>query len=168
MFRHSLFWANVVFIFGYLAAWTFYSLVVSLIQWKMHENGLLNPMMTSDNYLLSGSVLLLAGIYQWTPFKDNCLKYCRTPLAFLLAEWRQGAWGAMRMGAHHGLYCVGCCAALMAILFAVGVMNMLWVLLLTIFVALEKTLIPPRTGTWVFGALLFAWGAWWLALHYLP
>lgn len=157
---------TTMFISGYLSAWTFYSLLVSLMQWKMHESGLLNPMMTTGSYLLSGLVLLAAGVYQWTPLKNNCLKYCRSPLAFLLAEWREGVYGGVRMGFHHGLYCVGCCAFLMAILFAVGVMNMLWVVLLTVFIALEKTLIPPKMSSMIFGSSLSIWGIGWLALHW--
>ena len=159
--------ASGIFILGYLAAWTCYSLAVSVVQWQLHKTGLLNPMMTSGNYLMSGLVLLLAGIYQWTPFKNSCLKYCRSPLAFLLAEWREGSWGSLRLGFRHGSYCVGCCAFLMAVLFAVGVMNMLWVLALTVFVALEKTLMPAKISSVLFGGLLFAWGLWWISLHWL-
>lgn len=160
--------ATGVFISGYLAAWTFYSFIVSIIQWQMHDAGLFNPMMTGNSYLLSGAIILAAGIYQWTPVKDNCLRYCRSPLAFLLAEWRENSWGQLRMGLRHGMYCVGCCAFLMAILFAVGVMNMLWVVLLTVLVALEKTLIPPHASSVVVGGALSIWGVWWIGLHWWP
>lgn len=148
-----------IFLTGYLIAWALFSILISLIQWPLHEHGLLNPMMNSQSYLMSGIILILAGIYQWTPMKNVCLKQCRTPLSFIMTSWRNGNWGAFLMGLHHGLFCVGCCWALMAILFAVGVMNMLWVILITVLVLLEKILPFPtflmRTFT---GTMLFIWG----------
>ena len=155
-----------IFLTGYLVAWAIFSLVISAIQWPLHENGLLNPMMNSRSYLMSGGLLILAGLYQWTPMKDACLKQCRTPLGFLMTAWKDGNWGAFKMGLHHGLFCVGCCWALMAILFAVGVMNMLWVILITIFVLLEKILpFSPLTMRLITGLVLIAWGTYWLSLY---
>ena len=155
-----------IFLTGYLVAWAIFSLVISAIQWPLHESGLLNPMMNSRSYLLSGGILILAGLYQWTPMKDVCLKQCRTPLGFLMTAWKDGYWGAFNMGLHHGLFCVGCCWALMAILFAVGVMNMLWVILITIFVLLEKIL---PLSTWKMrlstGLIIIIWGAYWISLY---
>lgn len=155
-----------VFLAGYLVAWAIFSLVAAAIQWPLHESGLLNPMMNSRSYLLSGGILIAAGLYQWTPMKDACLHQCRSPLGFLMSAWKEGNWGAFRMGLHHGLFCVGCCWALMAILFAVGVMNMLWVILITVFVLLEKILpFSPKLMRAVTGLALIVWGGWWLSLY---
>ncbi len=105
-------------------------------------------------------LLLVAGAYQFTPFKDACLSRCRSPLGFLLAEWRDGPSGVLVMGVRHGLYCVGCFWLLMALLFAVGVMNLLWVALLAVVVLLEK--VSPG-GSWFSragGVLMVGWGIW--------
>ena len=155
-----------LFLAGYLLAWGLFSVVISFIQWPLHEVGLLNPMMDSRSYLLSGGILVLAGIYQFTPLKDVCLNQCRTPLSFVLAQWKDGYDGAIKMGFHHGIFCVGCCWALMLILFAVGVMNMLWVILITIFVLLEKVLpFSPKTMRTITGLGLIIWGTYWLTLY---
>ena len=132
--KHQPYAPTWLFLLGYLLSWGLFSIVVSLIQWPLHEKGLLNPMMDSRSYLLSGIVLIMAGIYQFTPLKDVCLNQCRTPLGFIMTAWKEGYAGALAMGVHHGLFCVGCCWALMLILFAVGVMNMLWVILITILI----------------------------------
>ena len=155
-----------LFLFGYLLAWGVFSIVVSLLQWPLHVKGLLNPMMDSRSYLLSGSILIAAGIYQFTPLKDVCLNQCRTPLGFIMTAWKDGNWGALQMGFHHGIFCVGCCWVLMLILFAVGVMNMLWVILITIFVLLEKVLpISPKAMRMMTGLGLVIWGGYWLLLY---
>ncbi len=150
---------------GYIGACGVFSVVVTLLQWQLHERALLNPMMDSRSYLLSGVVLLIAGVYQWTPWKDVCLRYCRTPMSFLLGSWRDGADGAFVMGLHHGTYCVLCCWGLMLVMFAVGVMNMLWMVVITLFILLEKTVLPPRIGSISVGTLLLLWGGSWLSLY---
>lgn len=148
-----------LFLLGYLFAWGFFSLVVSLIQWPLHGSGLLNPMMDNRSYLLSGGILILAGIYQFTALKDVCLEQCRTPLGFIMTAWRDGHIGALKMGFHHGFFCIGCCWALMLILFAVGVMNMLWVILITLLVLLEKILpVSPELMRKITGIGLVVWG----------
>ncbi|HSD96612.1 MAG TPA: DUF2182 domain-containing protein [Sulfuricaulis sp.] len=152
--------ASWLFLSGYLLVWTGFSLVATLVQWGMHATVLISPAMVGTSPLLGGAVLIAAGIYQWTPAKHACLARCRSPLSFLLNEWRDGTWGALAMGARHGLYCTGCCCLLMLVLFVVGVMNLLWIALLTVFVLLEKTL--PR-GLWISrasGGALIAWGGW--------
>lgn len=155
-----------LFLSGYLLAWGIFSVLVSLIQWPLHEKGLLDPMMDSKSYLLSGSILIIAGIYQFTPLKDVCLNQCRTPLGFIMTAWKEGYGGALRMGIHHGLFCVGCCWVLMLILFAVGVMNMLWVILITIFVLLEKVLpISVKVMRTISGLGLIIWGIFWLSYY---
>ena len=158
--------STFMFLSGYLVAWALFSITASAVQWPLHESGLLNPMMNSRSYLMSGGILILAGLYQWTPMKDVCLRQCRTPLGFLMTAWREGNSGAFIMGLHHGLFCVGCCWALMAVLFAVGVMNMLWVILITIFVLLEKVLpFSPGIMRALTGLGLITWGTYWLSLY---
>jgi predicted metal-binding membrane protein len=131
-----------IFLAGYLAIWTAYSAVATLAQWGLHKAALLSPAMTATSPILNGGLLIAAGIFQWTPFKRGCLKGCRSPLSFLMSEWRDGWAGAFIMGLRHGSFCVGCCWILMALLFVAGVMNLLWVAVITIFVLAEKTV--PR------------------------
>jgi predicted metal-binding membrane protein len=148
-----------VFVSGYVAVWTLFSAVVTLAQWPLHHWALLTPMMDNASATMAGLVLLAAGVYQWTPWKDACLHQCRTPLGFLMTEWREGAGGAFLMGVKHGFFCVGCCWALMLVLFAVGVMNILWVAIITLFVLAEKVF-PwrPTIVRGVSGLLLVASG----------
>jgi predicted metal-binding membrane protein len=148
------------FVGGYLAVWTVFSLLATLAQWGMHELVLRAPALDEIGPLLGGVLLIAAGVYQWTPAKRVCLAQCRSPFDFLLTSWRDGAWGALRMGVVHGAYCVGCCWLLMLLLFAVGVMNMTWIALLSVLVLLEKA--TPQGGRLARGAgvLLVAWGGW--------
>jgi len=129
-----------VFLAGYLTVWAAYSAVATFAQWRLHEAALLSPQMAATSPLLSGGLLIVAGIFQWTPLKRACLKGCRSPLTFLMSEWREGAAGAFVMGLRHGAYCIGCCWILMALLFVAGVMNLLWVALIALFVMVEKLL----------------------------
>jgi predicted metal-binding membrane protein len=160
--RNQAYVPTLIFTLGYLIAWTGFSLLASGTQWRLHTADLLDPMMNANSRLLSGIVLVLAGIYQWTPYKEACLHQCRTPLGFLMSEWREGRAGALIMGVRHGLFCVGCCWALMLVLFAVGVMNMLWVLLIAVFVLLEKILSVARFVRIGSGMALIGWGMYWL------
>jgi predicted metal-binding membrane protein len=149
-----------VFLAGYVASWTGFSIAATLAQWELHRLAVISPMMVGTSPLLGGLILFVAGIYQWTPFKYACLRHCRAPLQFLLTCWRDGAVGAFFMGLLHGAYCLGCCWLLMTILFAVGVMNLVWIAALSVFVLLEK--IIPR-GFWVAkaaGLVLMGWGGW--------
>jgi predicted metal-binding membrane protein len=139
---------RVVFAFcaGYLLVWTVFSADAALAQWALHQAALLSPAMTTSSARLSGAILIAAGAYQLTPFKGACLSHCRSPLGFLMSHWRDGTGGALRMGIVHGVYCLGCCWALMCVLFVVGVMNLVWVAAIAIFVLVEK--IGP-SGVWV-------------------
>jgi predicted metal-binding membrane protein len=133
---------SIIFLSGYLSVWAAFSVAATAAQWALHSVALLSPMMVSTSPYLGASLLVCAAVFQWTQLKRACLAHCRSPLAFLLAYCRAGARGAFLMGLHHGAYCVGCCWALMALLFVAGVMNLLWVGLLSIFVLAEKIL--PR------------------------
>lgn len=149
-----------VFLLGYLIIWTAFSLITTLAQWGLHSTALLSPMMISTSSLFGGVLLMAAGIFQWTPLKHTCLKHCRSPLGFITTDWRDGTWGALIMGLRHGSYCTGCCWALMALLFVVGVMNLFWVAMIAVFVLIEK--IVPN-GHWVSkasGLMLIGWGIW--------
>jgi predicted metal-binding membrane protein len=142
------------FLVGYVLVWTGFSVVATLAQWGLHAAALLSPMMVSSSPALGGILLLAAGVFQWTPLKSVCLRHCRSPLGFLMTEWREGRRGALWMGLQHGSYCTGCCWLLMGLLFVAGVMNLLWVAAITVFILVEK--VAPR-GEWVgriTGALL--------------
>lgn len=131
-----------VFVAGYLVIWTAFSVLAAVAQWALHAAALLSPMMVTTSPLLGGLLLIGAGVFQWTPLKSACLVNCRSPLAFVMTRWREGRWGALRMGLQHGLYCLGCCWLLMALLFVAGVMNLLWVAAIAAFVLVEK--VVPR------------------------
>lgn len=130
--------AVLMFGLGYLIVWAGFSACAALAQWALHDAALLSPAMSASSPYLAGTILIAAGAYQWTPWKGACLAHCRSPLGFLMTHWRDGQFGALQMGLRHGMYCLGCCWALMCILFVVGVMNLLWVAMLTAFVLLEK------------------------------
>ncbi len=130
--------AAVVFGAGYLLVWTAFSAAAAAGQWALHQAAMLSPAMSTTSAWLGGGILVAAGIYQLTPSKRACLTHCQSPLGFLMSHWRNGKAGALRMGIAHGTYCVGCCWALMCVLFVVGVMNLAWVAALAIFVLVEK------------------------------
>lgn len=147
-----------VFVLGYLAVWTGFSLVATLAQWGLLEARLVTPMMVSATPLLAGALLVVAGIFQFTPLKHACLGKCASPLGFLLNEWRDGNLGAWAMGFRHGAYCVGCCGFIMTLLFAFGVMNVVWVLGLSIYTLMEKVLPRVRWFSFAAGVLLICGG----------
>jgi predicted metal-binding membrane protein len=114
--------------------------------------------MAASSPRLAGAILCVAGAYQFTPFKSVCLAHCRSPLGFLLSRWRDGKSGALEMGVRHGLYCLGCCWALMAVLFAMGVMNLLWIAGLSLLVLIEKVAPAGATVARIAGALMIGAG----------
>lgn len=148
---------------GYLATWTAFSAIATLLQWLLGRAALLSPMMVSTSTALGGVLLVLAGVYQLTPLKRACLDHCRSPVHFLTGHWRPGGAGAFRMGLAHGAFCVGCCWVLMALLFVGGVMNLLWIAALAGFVLLEKVLPHGGLVGRAIGAMLIAAGVWMLA-----
>ena len=107
---------------------------------------MLSMAMSTLSARLGGAILIAAGIYQLSPWKAACLTHCRSPLGFLTSHWRDGKLGAAEMGFRHGMYCLGCCWALMCVLFAVGIMNLVWVAGLSVFVLVEKA---GPAGAWV-------------------
>ena len=144
---------------GYLLVWLGFSAAAATLHWALERAGLVSAMMMgSQSRWLSGAVLIAAGLYQLSPLKNVCLAHCRTPTSFLSRHWRPHALGALRLGAMHGAYCVGCCWMLMALLFVGGVMNLVWIAALAILVLIEKVL---PAGQWVgrgAGIALIVWG----------
>ncbi len=153
-----------VFLSGYVIVWSGFAALATVANWGLHVNSLLTSMMgSSSSAYLGGGLLLAAGVFQWSPLKYACLTQCRSPLGFLMAEWRDGAGGALRMGLKHGVYCLGCCWVLMGLLFVLGVMNLLWIAALAAFVLIEKVIHNSRLVSRVTGLLLAGWGVWMVA-----
>lgn len=155
--------SNRWFTFAYLITWSAFSVAATGLQWGLQAAGSLSPMLAVGDRWLAGAILVLAGIVQWTPLKHACLEKCRTPIGFLTTEWRDGDYGAFIMGLRHGAYCVGCCWALMALLFVFGVMNLIAIIALTTIVAAEKLLPYGDLLGRIGGAILVVWGVWMLA-----
>jgi predicted metal-binding membrane protein len=151
--------STAAFAGGYLLVWLGFSVAATLLMWLLERAQVLSvTRMASTGAWLSGGLLIAAGLYQFSPLKNVCLRVCRAPAEFLSRHWRPGTWGALRMGVEHGAFCVGCCWVLMALLFVGGVMNLLWIAILAVLVLAEK--LAPH-GLWVSrvcGAVLVAWG----------
>jgi predicted metal-binding membrane protein len=148
---------TVLFVNGYLLVWTAFSLAATLLQWALDQAALLSPMMVASSPALGAGILIVAGLYQFTPSKNACLDHCRAPARFISEHWRAGPSGGVRMGLHHGAYCLGCCWALMLLLFFGGVMNLLWIAAITLFVLLEKVLpAGAKGGRWTGVAMVAA------------
>ncbi len=149
---------------GYLLAWIGFSLAATSAQWALERTALLTPMMASASQIVGGILLTLAGLYQWTPLKDVCLWQCQAPLGFILSRggFQGAATSSLMLGFRHGIYCLGCCWALMALLFALGVMNLFWIAGLAILVLLEKVMPSGRVIARIAGIAFFAGGVWML------
>ncbi len=155
---------TVLFAGGYLSAWSLFSVAAASMQWTMHGAGFLQGDLLSIRPIAAAAVLIAAGAYQLTPIKEACLNKCRSPIGFFLANWRAGRWGAIRMGLHHGLFCIGCCWMLMLIMFVGGAMSVITMALLSGFILAERIL---PAGPWVArlpGVALIVCGAYIAAL----
>jgi predicted metal-binding membrane protein len=144
--RGQPFVPSIVFASGYLIAWGLFGIFATLADWGLERAALISPMTGRLSPILGALVVTAAGIYQLTPLKSVCLTHCRSPFDFVLNHWRDGMAGALRIGAEHGLYCLGCCWLLMALLFAAGIMSLLWMAAITVLVFIEK-LLPA--GQWI-------------------
>ena len=149
-----------LFALGYLGAWASFSAAATLLQWQLSAHGLLSMMMQLSDQRLSATVLILAGLYQWTPLKQNCLRRCRSPAEFISNHWRRGPAGAVSLGFSYGLYCLGCCWALMLLLFACGVMHLGFIALLSLLVLVEKATPRGLAAARACGAVLLGLGGW--------
>jgi predicted metal-binding membrane protein len=158
--QQGTFVATGAFLLGYLTVWTVFSVLATLAQWGLLTAALVSPMMESTSKALGTGLLLIAGFFQFSRLKYACLAHCRSPIGFLANEWRCGTWGAFRMGLKHGGYCLCCCWALMSLLFAFGVMNLLWVAGISAFVLLEKITPANKSVSRLSGLLFIGWAAW--------
>ncbi len=149
-----------LFAAGYLVIWTVFSLLVTVLQLMLSHWLLLSPMMELRARWLGGALLVLGGVYQLTPFKRTCLESCRAPVLFITRHWKSGPTGGFRMGMAQGWYCLGCCWALMLLLFVGGVMNLWWIVALTVFVLLEKVASFGIQAGRVSGVLIVIYGLW--------
>jgi predicted metal-binding membrane protein len=152
LFRTGLFFT------GYIILWALFSLVIALLQMGLQSASLLSPMMAASSPWLFGGILIAAGVFQLSQLKQACLKHCRSPVTYLMTEWRSGHKGALLMGLKHGAYCVGCCWILMALLFVAGVMNLFWMAAITAFVLFEKLAARGDTFGRTVGIGLIVWG----------
>jgi predicted metal-binding membrane protein len=148
---------------GYVLVWALFSVAATIVQRMLARLLLLSPMMELTSPPAGAALLIFAGLYQLTPLKRVCLRSCRSPISFLLGHWRGGSLGAFRMGIDHGVYCVGCCWALMLLLFVGGVMNLYVIAALTTVVAIEKIVWVGEVGSRVSAGLLIALAVWMLA-----
>jgi predicted metal-binding membrane protein len=149
---------------AYLAVWFAFSVAATAVQWALQAVDWIDQMIVSTSPGLNAVLLLLAGAYQFSPLKRLCLDGCRSPMGFLIGEWRAGLKGALVMGMRHGLLCLGCCWALMALLFVGGVMNLAWIAALALAVAIEKLAPAGQRMATALGLALIAAGAWRLLL----
>ena len=151
---------TIWFAAGYLLAWCGFALFAALAQGVLLQSSLITPMLASSSDVFGGFVLVAAGVYQWTPLKDACLAECQAPVGFIQRHggFKRSGPASLILGLGHGLYCVGCCWALMTVLFVVGVMNLLWVAGLSIWVLLEKVVPLGRLMSRGLGLVLVAAG----------
>jgi len=152
---------TVSFTLAYLLVWLVFSAGMTALQWQLHGLKFLSPMMDMQHETMAAAIFLLAGSYQFTPLKNRFLSACRTPMGFLLTEWREGSVGAFRMGLKHGSDCLGCCWAQMLLMFAVGIMSLIGMVFITLVVLVEKIL-PPHHQFFskAIGVVFIVWGLW--------
>jgi predicted metal-binding membrane protein len=153
--------ATARFASGYLLAWLAYAIAAALLQRALQGTALM-PSSHDVSPKLGAAIFLIAGLYQFAPLKRACLAHCRTPLGYFLTRWRNGPIGAFSMGLHHGFFCVGCCWALMATAFAVGVMNAWWMGALGLLALVEQIAPEGQVLRRVLGCAFVVTGIWWL------
>ena len=159
--------AKAAFLYGYVWVWTAFGAIAFVGDIGIHAAVHAWPWLAAHSWLIPGGVLLMAGAFQFSPLKDACLKQCRNPGVFLLGRYRRGPGAAFRLGREHGLFCLGCCWALMLLSFAAGVANLAWMAVLTLIMLFEKTgargdrgVVPIGVGLLLLGALVLAHPAW--------
>ena len=156
--QHKPFVPTTIFVLGYLCVWGAFSLIATFFQIEIQSLNLMSCQMKMISPIMGGLILMAAGIFQFTPLKNVCLTHCRTPLDFIMTSWREGKGGAFVMGLYHGSFCLGCCWFLMALLFVFGVMNVFWVILLTLLVLAEKILPQGKRISQAAGIIFMLWG----------
>ncbi|WP_448191672.1 DUF2182 domain-containing protein [Azospirillum sp. sgz301742] len=145
------------FLAGYFTAWLGFSIGATVLQWYLSVTGVLSSQMMEDG-LARGAAFILLGAYQWSPLKNSCLTHCESPFTFFLSRWRDGPWGALLMGGHHGLYCIGCCWLVMLGMVTVGAMSFPWMVGFTLFILLEMYVAELRWVSRAAGAVLILAG----------
>jgi predicted metal-binding membrane protein len=151
--RREPYTPTLAFVAGYALAWFCFGAVAVVVQWQLYRAALLTPHMQTASPILAGAALLMAGLYQLTPVKLACMRGCRSPISFIMAEWREGNAGAVAMGLRHGWLCVGCCWAIMSLMLCVSVMDLRWAAALALYTAVERlapggdTVIAPAFGS---------------------
>ncbi len=158
--------ANRWFLAAYLLTWALFSIAATALQWNFQRLDVLSHMLTIQAPMVGGGILIAAGIFQLTPLKAACLRKCRTPIGFLLTDWRSGRKGAFRMGLKHGQYCIGCCWGLMMVLFVGGVMSLTAIAVLSGIVAIEKLAPRGEQISKLGGVVLIVWGL--VLIFYAP
>lgn len=149
---------TLFFVVGYLLAWGGFGALATLAQWALHDVGALDTSMAIMNPSACGLMMVAAGLYQWTPWKHACLQQCRAPLSYMVAEWRPGLTGALRMGAAHARYSIGCSALLLLLLFVAGVTDLGALVALAALVLAETLLPRGAIVACISGLVLVAWG----------
>jgi predicted metal-binding membrane protein len=154
--------ATGIFVLGYLLVWGAFAVVAAGLQVVLWHTAVLSNSLAFVNAPLTAAVFLLAGVYELTPLKRRCLQRCQSPIGFITSHWHPGMAGALRMGVEHGAFCVGCCWAMMLLLFAAGVMNLLWVAALAVLVLIQKLLPNPAISSAITGSVMLMIGLGWL------
>ena len=155
-----------IFVFGYIIVSIGYSLLATFLQWWLHTLAMLTSLGASNSHILSGILLCVAGTYQWSSLKHACLRFCRNPFNYLMANWREGNTGALYMGLKHGLLCTGCCWALMALMFVGGVMNLLWMVVITAIILIEKVAPKGDVFAKIAGVAMITSGVYFLTVNF--
>ncbi len=152
--------ASAAYLAGYLGAWAAAGVAYALAHWALQAAGLIGMGMRLSSTPVAGALLILAGAWQWSPLKGNCVARCRSPLGFMMTDWRDGVPGAFVMGLRYATWCVGCCGLLMMVLFVAGAMSFAWAVAISLYVLAERVLPLGRAFDRAVGAGLAAWGAW--------
>jgi len=154
---------SAAYLAGYLGAWVAAGVAYALAHWALQASGLMGMGMRLASAPLGGAVLIAAGAWQWSPLKGRCVARCRSPLGFMMSQWRDGAGGAFGMGLRYAAWCVGCCWLVMAVLFVAGAMSFAWAAAISAYVLAERLLPLGRAFDRAVGAALILWGAFLLA-----
>ncbi len=158
MSRRAL--ASAAYLAGYLGAWAGAGVAYSLAHWGLQQAGLVGAGMRLTSMPVAGALLIGAGAWQWSATKAACVARCRSPLGFMMSDWRDGVGGAFAMGLRYAASCVGCCWLVMAVLFVVGAMSFAWALAISLYVLAERLLPLGRRFDRITGIALAAWGTW--------
>lgn len=158
MSRHPL--ASLAYLMGYLAMWCVVGIVYALAHWTLQQAELLSMDLRITQGPFAGACLIAAGVWQWSPIKARCVARCRSPLGFMMTDWRDGVAGAFGMGGHYAIWCVGCCWLLMVVLFVVGAMSITWAAVISAYILAERLLPLGRAFDRIVGVALTGFGVW--------